>query len=114
MIPAPGIAEPEPNTITRPYRGLSVQEVDIPLTPAGIASLLNRREIYWRTAYLVLRSGGQAAVVAVRPEDPGRLFSPVAELRALSGPATTAWIDEPPADVGNSTSLAAAATLALA
>ena len=109
MIPAPEVEEPEPNTITRPYRGLSVQEVDIPLTPAGIAGLLSRREIYRRTAYLVLRSGGQTALVAVRPEDPDRLFSPVAELRVLSGPAATAWIDEPGADVGNATSLASAA-----
>jgi len=108
-IKAPQIGEPEPNTITRPYRGLSVQEVDIPLTPAGIADLLSRREIYRRTAFLVLRSHGQAALVAVRPEDPDRLFSPVAELRVLSGPATTAWIDEPEAEVGNATSLAAAA-----
>ena len=109
MIPAPEVEEPEPNTITRPYRGLSVQEVDIPLTPAGITGLLSRREIYRRTAYLVLRSGGQTALVAVRPEDPDRLFSPVAELRVLSGPAATAWIDEPGADVGNATSLASAA-----
>jgi hypothetical protein len=108
-IQAPRIGEPEPNTITRPYRGLSVQEVDIPLTPEAIAGLLSGREIYRRTAYLVLRSRGQTALVAVRPENPDRLFSPVAELRVLSGPATTAWIDQPAADVGNATSLAAAA-----
>jgi hypothetical protein len=103
------IADPEPNTITRPYRGLSVQEVDIPLTPAEIGTLLRRREIYRRTAFLALRSGPATALVAVRPEDPGRLFSPVAELRVLSGPATTVWIDEPAADVGNASSLAATA-----
>lgn len=108
-VEAPGIGEPEPNTITRPYRGLSVQEVDVPLTPAGIAELLSGREIYRRTAYLVLRSGGQTALAAVRPEDPERLFSSVAELRVLSGPATTAWIQEPAADVGNATALAWAA-----
>jgi hypothetical protein len=100
---------PEPNTITRPYRGLSVQEVDISLDPAAIEDLLRHREIYRRTAYLVLRRHGQTALVAVRPQDPDRLFSPVAELRVLSGPATTVWIDEPAADVGNATSLAAAA-----
>jgi hypothetical protein len=105
----PAIGLPEPNTITRPYRGLSVQEVDIPLTPAGIEDLLSRREIYRRTGYLVLRSHGQTALVAVRPEDPDRLFSPVAQLRVLSGPAATAWIDAPEADVGNATSLATAA-----
>ena len=103
------IADPEPNTITRPYRGLSVQEVDIPLTPAEIEALLRSREIYRRTAFLALRAGPATALVAVRPEHPDRLFSPVAELRVLSGPATTVWIDEPAADVGNASSLAATA-----
>jgi hypothetical protein len=105
----PRIAVPEPNTITRPYRGLSVQDVDVPLTPAGIGELLHSREIYRRTAYLALRRGGQTALVAVRPEDPDRLFSPVAELRVLSGPEATAWIEEPGTDVGNASALAAAA-----
>ncbi len=103
------IADPAPNTITRPYRGLSVQEVDIPLTPPAIEALLRRREIYRRTAYLVLRRDGETALVAVRPADPRPLFSPVAELRVLSGPDTTAWITEPAADVGNATALAQAA-----
>jgi len=103
------IPEPASNTITRPYRGLSVQEVGVPLTPAGIWGLLRGREIYRRTAYLALRNGGDTALVAVRPSDPGPLFSPVAELRVLSGPDTTAWITDTGADVGNATSLAAVA-----
>ncbi len=103
------ITDPAPNTISRPYRGLSVQDVDIPLTPAAIGALLRRREIYRRTAFLALRNKQETALVAVRPQDPGLLFSPVAELRVLSGPATSVWIDEPAADVGNASSLAAAA-----
>ena len=103
------IPEPASNTITRPYRGLSVQEVGVPLTPAAIEGLLRGREIYRRTAFLALRNGGDTALVAVRPSDPGPLFSPVAELRVLSGPETTAWITDPEADVGNATSLAAVA-----
>jgi len=103
------LADPEPNTITRPYRGLSVQEADVPLTAAGIGRLLRGREIYRRTAFLVLRNGGQTALVAVRPQDPGPLFSPVAEMRLLSGPESTAWLEEPDTDVGNATSLAAVA-----
>ena len=103
------ITEPAPNTITRPYRGLSVQDVDVPLTPAGIEGLLRGREIYRRTAYLVLRNGPDTALVAVRPADPGPLFSPVAELRVLSGPGTTVWVTDPAADVGNATALATAA-----
>ena len=100
------IPDPVPNTITRPYRGLSVQEVDVPLTPPAIEALLRSREIYRRTAYLVLRRDGETALVAVRPADPRPLFSPVAELRVLSGPDTTAWITDPAADVGNATALA--------
>ena len=103
------IPEPDANTITRPYRGLSVQEVGVPLTPAGIGGLLREREIYRRTAFLVLRNGGQAALVAVRPERTDTLFSPVAELRVLSGPETTVWITDAGADVGNASSLAAVA-----
>ena len=81
----------------------------MPLTAAAIEGLLTRREIYRRTAFLVLRNGAQSALVAVRPADPGPLFSPVAELRVLSGPETTAWITDPGADVGNASSLAASA-----
>jgi hypothetical protein len=103
------LAVPEPNAITRPYRGLSVQEVDAPLTQAGIEALLSGRDIYRRTAFLVLRNARQTALVAVRPEDPARLFSPVAELLLLAGPAQTAWIDEPGTDVGHASALAEAA-----
>jgi hypothetical protein len=103
------IPEPAANTITRPYRGLSVQEVDVPLTGRAIGALLRRREIYRRTAFLVLRNHGDTALVAVRPGDPRALFSPVAELRVLSGPSATAWIEEPSADVSNASALAAAA-----
>jgi hypothetical protein len=103
------IPEPAPNTITRPYRGLSVQDVSVPLTPAALGELLRSRDIYRRTAFLVLRNGEQTALVAVRPEHAEPLFSPVAELRVLSGPDSTAWITDPDADVGNATSLAAVA-----
>ena len=103
------IAEPAANTITRPYRGLSVQDVDVPLRPDAITGLLRERDIYRRTAFLVLRNAGDTALVAVRPADPEALFSPVADLRVLSGPAQTAWIEEPSADVANASALAAAA-----
>jgi hypothetical protein len=103
------IAEPAPNTITRPYRGLSVQDADVALTPRGIEGLLRDREIYRRTAFLVLRNGPDTALVAVRPADPAPLFSPVAELRILSGPEATLWITDPGTDVGNATSLATTA-----
>src|SRR5947209_1100208 len=74
MIPEPGIKaprikEPEPNAITRPYRGLSVQETDIPLTPAAIGDLLSRREIYRRPGPLPI------LVTEVIPPHPPKLLA---------------------------------------
>jgi hypothetical protein len=103
------IADPEPNTITRPYRGLSVQEVDVPLTELDLMPYLLGREVYRRTDYLVLRNGGQAALVAVRKESTDPLFSPVVEARVLARPDEVAWIHSPGTDVGNATALAQAA-----
>jgi hypothetical protein len=103
------IPEPEPNTITRPYRGLSVQEVDVPLTETDLMAFLAGREVYRRTDYLALRRGAETALVAVRKESLVPLFSPVAEARLLAGPDEVVWVDSPETDVGNATALAAAA-----
>ena len=104
------IAEPAANTITRPYRGLSVQEVDVPLTPAGIEGLLRAAgDLPADRVPGPPQRRPDTALVAVRPADPDPLFSPVAELRVLSGPESTRWITDPPTDVGNASSLAAAA-----
>jgi hypothetical protein len=98
-----------PNTITRPYRGLSVQEVDLPLTEMDLAPFLLGREVYRRTDYLVLRNGDATALVAVRKASTEPLFSPVTDARVLAGPADVEWIAEPHVDVGNATALARAA-----
>jgi hypothetical protein len=104
MIPIP-----PPNTRAHPYRGLSVQEVDFPLTERDILDHLDGREVYRRTDFLALRSGGQTALVAVRKASLDPLFSPVVEARLLAGPDQTAWVVSPQTDVGNATALAAAA-----
>ena len=103
------IPDPPVNTITYPYRGLSVQETDVPLTAHDLRQHLIGREIYRRTEYLVLRNGDQTAVVAVRAQNREPLFTPVVEARMLSGPDTTVWIDDGEVDVGNATALARAA-----
>jgi signal transduction histidine kinase len=100
-----------PNTMARPYRGLSVQEVDVPLTEAALVAFLLGREVYRRSDFLALRHGGATALVAVRrePFDPDvgePLFSPVAEVRLLAGPDEVAWIESPATDVGNASALA--------
>jgi hypothetical protein len=100
------IPEPAPNTLSRPYRGLSVQEVDVPLTEAALLAYLLGREVYRRTEYLVLRNRGDSALVAVRRAQPGPLFSPVVEARVLAVAGQVAWIQNRSTDVGNATALA--------
>lgn len=104
MIPTPA-----PNTITRPYRGLSVQETDIPLTEVDLVPFLLGREVYRRTDYLVLLNGGGTALVAVRKASLEPLFSPVIEARLLAGPDQVVWVESPDTDVGNASALARAA-----
>lgn len=104
MIPIP-----PPNTRAHPYRGLSVQEVDFPLTERAILEHLDGREVYRRTDFLALRSGTGAALVAVVKASLDPLFSPVVEARVLAGPDETTWVESPETDVGNATALAAAA-----
>jgi hypothetical protein len=106
------IPEPPPNTTTRPYRGLSIQEVDIPLTEADLLAYLIGREVYRRTEYLVLRNGPAAALIAVRKASEEPLFSPVIEARVLAEPGSLALIDAPEVDVGNATALARVARAA--
>jgi hypothetical protein len=103
------IPDPAPNTITRPYRGLSVQEVDVPLTELELMPYLLGREVYRRTDYLVLRNHAETAVVAVRKASSEPLFSPVIEARVLALPHQVVSIDAPQTDVGNASALARAA-----
>lgn len=96
---------PPPNTRAHPYRGLSVQEVDVPLTPPAVREHLVGREVYRRTEYLALQRDGAVALVAVRKASTEPLFSPVVEARYLAGPHELAWIESPGTDVGNATAL---------
>ena len=102
----PVIADPAPNTVTRPYRGLSVQEVDVALTEQALTVHLLGREVYRRTDYLVLRRGADAALVSVRKASTGPLLSPVVEVRVLALPDCLVWVDAADVDVGNATALA--------
>lgn len=105
MIPLP-----PPSAISRPYRGLSMQDVDVNLhDDRAIRNYLTLHEVYRRTAWLLLRNGADLALVAVLPESDETLFSPVAEARVLAGPGRVIWVEDPSCDVGNATALARAA-----
>jgi hypothetical protein len=97
------------NTRAHPYRGLSVQEVDVPLTEDAILAYLDGREVYRRTDFLALRHGDATALVEVRKARLEPLFSPVVAARVISGPDETTWVVRPEVDVGNATALAEAA-----
>jgi hypothetical protein len=97
------------NARAHPYRGLSVQEVDVPLTDDALLAYLDGREVYRRTDFLALRHAGATALVEVRKASLEPLFSPVVEARVVSGPERTAWVEDPEVDVGNATALAGAA-----
>jgi len=100
------IEDPAPNTITRPYRGLSVQEVEISLTELDLVPYLLGREVYRRTEYLLLRNGAATAIAAVRKASATPLFSPVTEVRVLATPDEVVYVSAPQIDVSNATALA--------
>ena len=90
-------------------REVSVQDVSIALTPGSISDYLLGKESYRRTDFIVLRSGGELAITAVRRADPPALFSPIVEVTVLALPHETAWVEDAEADVMNATQLVRAA-----
>jgi len=100
------------NFICRPYRGLSVAEVDIPLDEASVCDHLLGRLVYRRTEFLVLVRNGERAVVQVTKASLDPLFSPVVEVRYLAGPEEVAFVEDESVDTGNASQMAAAALAA--
>lgn len=98
-----------PNFIARPYRGVSVQEVDVPLDPASLGAYLLGRPVYRRTSFLVLVRDGHRAVVQVEKASTDPLFSPVTDVRCLAGPEEVVFVEDPNVDTGNATRMAQAA-----
>lgn len=103
------LVAPPPNTLSRPYRGLSMQEVDFALTEPAILSFLDGREVYRRTDFLVLRHGEETALVMVSKDSYEPLFAPVTDALVLAGGSDIAYITSPDTDVGNPTMLCEAA-----
>ena len=82
---------PAPNTITRPYRGLSVQEVEVPLTELDLVPFLLGRlgeAVYgvWALIGSVFADeGADAQLAAGLDAQPPSAWSPLGVMRAHDG-----------------------------
>lgn len=97
------------NLVPRRYRGVSVTDVDVALEPEALRKHFLGREAYRRTAFIIARSAGRAAVLRVRKESEEPLFSPIVDVEVLAGPEETAIVHAPEVDTGIPTQLARAA-----
>ena len=97
------------NLVPARYRSVSVADVEVDLTPAGLLGLLLGREAYRRTAYIVARRGAQAAVVRVEKASDEELFSPIVAVELLAGPEDCAVVEDPDVDVAVPSQIARAA-----
>lgn len=100
--------EPPPNLTSKPYRGLSVQDVDVELAEGSLLEWITEREVYRRTEFLLARRERHAALLELDKEPGTDLFLRVVGARVLALPEDIVMIDSPTTDVGNATALAGA------
>ena len=75
------------NIVPLPYRAVSVQSYDGPMTKEALIECFLGRETYRRTEFIVLRGGDdQYAVIAVDARDREPLFSPITHVEVLALP----------------------------
>jgi hypothetical protein len=97
-----------PNFIARPYRGVSVQDVETLDEDALLAHVRGRR-VYRRTEFIVATRGGERALVQVEREDGDGILVGVRDARILARPDEIAFVNDESVDTGNATQLARAA-----
>lgn len=99
-----------PNTIVRPYRGVSVQEVPS-VEPEALREHLLARRVYRRTEYVVAERDGARAIarIARAADDGDEILVPVADVEVVARAHEIAFVDDERIDVGNATQLARAA-----
>src|SRR5262249_24821616 len=108
--PARPVFKDRLNFVPLPYRGVSVQAYDGPMTANGIVASFLGRETYRRTEFIVLRADvdqhGVIAVDALNRED---LFAPIVHVEVLALPDGGAYVRDPQTDCANRSALAALA-----
>ena len=98
------------NVVPLPYRQVSVQPYEGPMTEGAITQHLMGREAYRRTNFIVLHRGDVAAsglaVVAVKRTSDGPLFSPITAVEVLALPGTCTFAGDAATDCANRSALA--------
>ncbi|MDQ6661273.1 MAG: hypothetical protein M3Z24_09945 [Chloroflexota bacterium] len=95
------------NLIPLPYRRVSVQPYNGPMTVDAITTLLLSREAYRRTDFIVLRGEGmQNAVVAITRAESEPLFSQITSVEVLALSETCVYVECPAIDPANRSALA--------
>jgi hypothetical protein len=98
------------NLVPLPYRRVSVQHYEGPMTVDAIIRLLLSREAYRRTDFIVLRGEAtETAVVAITRAESEPLFSQITSVEILALPDTCAYAQCPDVDPANRSTLAQAA-----
>ena len=96
------------NFMPLPYRRVSYQPADFPLTDAGLRTIVGR-DAYRRTEFVVFHDREGVAVAAVETADRQPLFSPITRAAWLSPPARTRFVVDRAVDVGVPSLMAARA-----
>lgn len=104
----PGSRTGGPNFVPLPYRRVSYQAADFPLTEAGLRTIVGR-DAYRRTEFVVFHDRDDVAVAAVETADRGPLFSPITRAAWLSTPDRTRFVVDRAVDVGVPSLMAARA-----
>ena len=95
------------NLVPLPYRRVSVQHYDGPMTVDAITTLLLSREAYRRTDFIVFRGEGtETAVVAITRAGSEPLFSQITSVEVLALPDTCVYARCPDIDPANRSALA--------
>jgi len=97
-----------PNFIARPYRGVSVQDVET-LAPDALLAHIGSRRVYRRTEFIVAVHQDARALVQVERGDGDGILVPVTDARLLAGPEEVAFVQDESVDTGNASQLARAA-----
>lgn len=98
------------NLVPLPYRSVSVQTYDGPMTETAIVDHFLGRETYRRTEFIVLQApDGGPAVIAVDARDREPLFAPISHVEVIALPDSCTYVRDPGTDCANRSALAALA-----